>query len=177
MSYSPDKRPRRNLRLTGYDYAQAGAYFVTICAQGRECLFGDVIDNEMALSDAGKMVSQWLMELPSKFPSLVVDSYIVMPNHLHIIIRILDTNTPVGHQDAPTGAPLPQVIQWFKTMTTNEYIRRVRQGHWPPFPGKLWQRNYYERVIHNDVELNAVRQYIAGNPAKWNQDTENPRLW
>ena len=124
MSYSPDKRPRRNLRLTGYDYAQAGAYFVTICAQGQECLFGDVIDNEMALSDAGKMVSQW-----------------------------------------------------FKTMTTNEYMRRVRQGHWPPFPGKLWQRNYNERVIRNDVELNAVRQYIASNPAKWNQDTENPRLW
>ena len=122
MSYSPDKRSRRNLRLAGYDYAQAGAYFATICAQGRECLFGDVIDNEMALSDAGKMVSQW-----------------------------------------------------FKTMTTNEYMRRVRQGHWPPFPGKLWQRNYYERVIRNDVELNAVRQYIASNPAKWNQDTENPR--
>ena len=107
MSYSPDKRPRRNLRLTGYDYAQAGAYFVTICTQGRECLFGDVADNEMHLSDAGKMVSQWLMELPNKFPSLVVDSYVVMPNHMHIILRILDTGYTCGtpgrtHRCAPT---------------------------------------------------------------------------
>jgi REP element-mobilizing transposase RayT len=64
-------------------------------------------------------------------------------------------------------------MQWFKTMTTNAYIRGVKQDGWRPFPGKLWQRNYYERIIRNERELNAVRQYIQDNPVRWTEDQEN----
>jgi REP element-mobilizing transposase RayT len=66
------------------------------------------------------------------------------------------------------------MIDWFKTMTTNAYIRGVKQSNWPPFPGRLWQRNYYERIIRNDVELNGARRYILDNPVKWTSDKENP---
>ena len=72
------------------------------------------------------------------------------------------------------GSPLPRVIQWFKTMTTNEYIRGVKKHQWPRFPGKLWQRNYYEHVIRNENETNRIRKYITDNPAQWSTDRENP---
>ncbi|MBI4317141.1 MAG: hypothetical protein HY675_01515 [Chloroflexi bacterium] len=69
---------------------------------------------------------------------------------------------------------LGHVIEWFKTMTTNAYIRGVKQDGWTPFSGRLWQRNYYERVIRNEDELNHIREYIAYNPLNWATDRENP---
>ena len=88
-----------------------------------------------------------------------------------------DASVPVNivvHGGAHTGAPLHAVLQWFKTMTTNEYIRGVKQHGWPPFPGKLWQRNYYEHIIRNDMEMDRIRKYIINNPLKWDLDRENP---
>ncbi len=124
--------------------------------------------------------------MPEKFPTIDTDAFVIMPNHSHGIIVI--TNNVVGgdlrvapdsrqsHGIAPPSGPtsLPTVIQWFKTMTTNEYIHGVRTRGWAPFPGKLWQRNYYEHVIRNEIELNAIRRYIHDNPAKWEQDRDNP---
>ena len=78
--------------------------------------------------------------------------------------------TKGGH----TGPPLPTIIQWFKTMTTNEYMKNVVQSGWPPFSGRLWQRNYYERVIRSEQELARARGYIADNPLQWASDKENP---
>jgi REP element-mobilizing transposase RayT len=65
-------------------------------------------------------------------------------------------------------------MQWFKTMTTNEYIRCVKTHAWPLFDGRLWQRNYYEHVIRSEESLNRIRQYILDNPARWEFDRENP---
>jgi REP element-mobilizing transposase RayT len=204
MKYNPDIHHRRSIRLKGYDYAQAGAYFVTICAQDRLCLFGDVADGKMRLNAAGRMVDQWFGELNNKFRELETDEYVVMPNHFHGIIVIVGadlrvcpdqmgqtgqtgqtgehTGSPLhgqtgqtGQTGEHTGSPLPKIIQWFKTMTTNEYIRCVKTTGWPPFPGKLWQRNYYEHVIRNENELNRVREYIINNPMKWELDRENPQ--
>ena len=75
------------------------------------------------------------------------------------------------HRVAPT---VGDVVNWFKTMTTNQYIRGVRQNGWPPFPDRLWQRNYYEHIIRNEDELNRFRRYIADNPCNWQTDKENP---
>jgi REP element-mobilizing transposase RayT len=69
---------------------------------------------------------------------------------------------------------LGNIIDWFKTMTTNEYMRNVRQKNWPSFNGKLWQRNYYEHVIRNEEEMNRIREYIINNPARWDDDEDNP---
>ena len=170
MRYDPYKHHRRSIRLSNYDYSQVGAYFVTICANGRVCLFGDVNDREMRLNDAGQMVERWCGEIPNKFPLVKFDKYVIMPNHFHVIVDILDEAPHGGH----TGPPLPRIVQWFKTMTTNDYIRGVKRRGWTPFEQRLWQRDYYERVIRDEEELNTVRQYIINNPAKWAEDIDNP---
>ena len=188
MTYDPDKHHRRSIRLQGYDYSQNGAYFITICTQNRECLFGEIMDGRMQLNVAGEMVCRWYRELENKFPDIECDAFVCMPNHVHFIVvnvgadlcvRPNPANEHAGNGDHPnqgehTGSPLRAVVQWFKTMTTNEYIRGVKQHHWPPFPGKLWQRNYYERIVRNENELTRIRQYIIDNPAKWDMDRENP---
>ncbi len=182
---------RRSIRLKEYDYSQSGAYFVTVCTHNRECLFGKIVDGEMVLNEAGRMIEKWFHELPKKFNEITLDEYIIMPNHIHYIIvnigpvgadlcvcpRNNDINaTDIANRDTGehTGSPLPRIVQWFKTMTTNEYIRNVERNGWQPFNGKSWQRNYYEHVIRNENELNRARQYIADNPAKWDTDEENP---
>ncbi len=188
-----DVRRRRSIRLKGYDYSRAGAYFVTICTQGREYIFGEIADGEMRLNGAGVMVGRWWNELNNKFPTIETDVSIVMPNHFHGIVIIVgadlrvrpDGTAPVEtvgadlrvrphSTGAHTGAPLHQIIQWFKTMTTNAYMRGVRESGWPPFAGRLWQRNYYEHVIRDDEDLAMIREYIVHNPLRWTEDRENP---
>jgi putative transposase len=180
--YNPDIHHRRSIRLKGFDYSQAGAYFVTICTQNRECLFGEIVDKEMILNDPGRMVEKWYRELENKFANIVCDQCAIMPNHIHFVIQTgvgadlrvcpdTDEQTSGGEH---IGSPLQTVIQWFKTMTTNEYIRGVKQHSWTPFPGKLWQRNYYEHVVRNNNELNRIREYIMNNPLQWEMDRENP---
>ena len=171
---------RRSIRLADYDYASEGAYFVTICTQKRENLFGAIVDSEMRLNEAGRMVEKWWHELPEKFPQIEIDEHIVMPNHFHGIVVIVGADLCVcPDEGAHAGAPLQRsalgdIVRWFKTMTTNEYIREVKQNGWTPFPGKLWQRNYYEHVIRNELSLNDIRLYIQTNPACWAEDNENP---
>ena len=159
MKYNPNIHNRRSIRLKGYDYTRPGAYFVTICTQNRECLFGKIMNGEMKLNDAGRMVMKWRHELENKFPDIKINDFICMPNHIHFILI-----------NAPATAPVYVVVQWFKTMTTNEYIRGVKQHAWPPFPGKLWQRNYYERIIRNKTEFDKIRNYIDKNPFHWHDD-------
>ncbi len=218
---NPQKHHRRSIRLKGYDYSQPGAYFVTICAQNREHMFGEVVGGEMRLNDAGRMVERWWLKLNDKFPNVRTDVYVIMPNHFHgIVVIVNDANTGAGthadggthtgvplrdgagggagagvgadprvcpgagahadggaHADegAHTGVPLPTVVQWFKTMTTNEYIRGVKTLGWMPFPRRLWQRNYYEHIVRNDRALNAIRRYITNNPLRWDMDRYNPQ--
>lgn len=188
MPYDPVIHHRRSIRLNGYDYSQNGAYFVTICVQEKAHLFGAVRDGEVQLNDAGAMIEHWWAILRDKFPSVTTDAFVVMPNHVHGII-IIDNNVGACNAGACTagehaGSPatrcphgvradqrvrptLGAIMQWFKTMTTNAYIRGVRAHDWAPFDRRLWQRNYYERIIRNDNDLNAIREYIVSNPARW----------
>jgi putative transposase len=101
-----------------------------------------------------------LCKLPEKYHGVVIISACVMPNHLHFIVGI-----PVGEKYS-----VPDIVQWFKTMTTNEYIQGVKQDGWPPFDKRFWQRNYYERIIRNDEELHALSKYIEINPENWEED-------
>lgn len=174
MTYNPDSHHRRSIRLRDFNYASSGAYFVTICAQERECRFGAVVDGVMMENDAGRMVERWWEELANKFDAIELDKFVIMPDHFHGIIFLVGADLRVrpdlpekNESGAHTGAPLPTIIQWFKTMSTNEYIKNVSQSRWSPFPGRLWQRNYFERVIRNDVELDKFRDYILTNPARW----------
>ncbi len=175
MNIHSNDHHRRSIRLKNYNYAKSGAYFVTICAQNRTCLFGDVKDGEMLLNDAGRMVAKWWLELAVKLPTVTLDSFVAMPNHIHGIIGIEIERDVYRDQGAHAGAPLPTMIQWFKTMTTNEYIRGVKTGDYRPFDRRVWQRNYYEQIVRNETELDTIRYYIANNPLKWGQDELNPQ--
>jgi hypothetical protein len=91
-----DRRPkRRSIRLPGYDYSKPGAYFVSICTKDRKCLFGDIVNREMSLNAAGRMVEKWFGELENKFQDIRCDEYIIMPNHFHAIIQNIGVD-PVG---------------------------------------------------------------------------------
>ena len=179
-----NKLKRRSLRLPHYDYSQAGAYFVTVCIQSRKCLFGEVIDGKVVLNASERMVQSIWNEIPQFYPGADVDALAVMPNHLHGIIilgvgagpRACPDEKQSGGQPRG-GAPtisLPDVVHRFKSFSTAKYRKGVAQNNWPPFPGRLWQRNYYEHVIRNETEMNLIREYIELNPAKWALDRENP---
>ena len=332
MSYNPEIHHRRSIRLKGYDYSQEGLYFITICLQDRECLFGEIVVGaplrgrpesningcpnsesdtngcpnseygiteckQMILNDAGKMAERWYRELENKYPDKRCHEMVIMPNHFHCIIENMGTGSQTdngsqtnnGYQSdngsqmdngsqlgAHVGAPLrgrpiidtrpsidvnmcpiinvndrpiiyengqpiidvngnpiinengkPSIdinthpfidengqpifyenghpiiseceqqndikrgepndekyglhnkkynvtignlVDWFKTMTTNEYIRGVKQYGWKRFDGKLWQRNYYEYIIPSTEEYERIADYITENPEKWQSD-------
>jgi putative transposase len=178
MKYNPDIHQRRSLRLQGYDYSKAGAYFMTLCTQHRACLFGVIADNEMRLNDAGWMIKRWYSELENKYPDIQCDEFVCMPNHIHCIVVNVGADLrvrplrvrPHSNKGEHIGSPLQDVVQWFKTMTTNEYIRGVKQNRWPPFPGKLWQRNYWEHIVRNESELHRIRPYSQNHPMQWATD-------
>lgn len=131
----------------------------------------------MILNDAGTMIGKWYHELENKFSDICCHEMITMPNHFHCIIENTGTESPKTHlpivdiTGEHAGSPLHLVVQWFKTMTTNEYIRGVKSLGWQPFNNKLWQRNYWEHIIRNEQSYRNISDYIANNPAKWNDDT------
>ena len=153
MPSHESKPNRRSIRLRDYDYTQPGAYFITICAHDRACVFGDVVGGEMRLNDAGWMVTNWFNELENHFNVIMCDEFVCMPNHVHFVLQIVGADRCEHgrtHRSAPTDVRgMPAAVQWFKTMTTNMYIRGVKYDNWPPFNKKLWQRNYYEHIIRN----------------------------
>jgi len=191
MRSHPERHHRRSIRLKGYDYRQAGAYFVTICTQDRAFLFGQVVHDEMQLNDAGKMVYDVWNDLPAFYPGVQTDAFIVMPNHIHGIIILVGADPRACPDSGPRACPgqpqelgqpqgvaptlgLPDVVHRFKTMTTKRYADGVKRFGWEPFRGRLWQRNYYEHIIRNEESLNRIREYILTNPMRWELDRKNP---
>lgn len=169
-------RNRRSVRLRGYDYSQAGAYFITICAQKRHCLFGRITEGEMVLNDAGRMVADCWLQIPHYFPNVELDEWVVMPNHIHGIVVIVRANnhSPVQlNNDSPPPANPPNpsgtartigsMVRGFKIGVTTWYRQRS-------VPSKIWQRNYWDHIIRNESELNRIRQYILDNPMQWERD-------
>ena len=190
MTYDPEKHHRRSIRLKDYDYSQTGFYFVTICTQNRKSLFGEILDGEMRLNDAGQMIQSVWNELPQHYTGVEVDEFVVMPNHVHGIIILNVGAGPSACPDnmqpelqARKGQPrgvaptlsLPDLVHRFKSLTTSRYRLGVTQNGWLTFPGRLWQRNYYEHIIRNENDLDEIREYIINNSLKWELDTENPR--
>ena len=177
MKYGPKKHHRRSIRLKGFNYSRAGAYFVTICTKDRACLLGAVVDGDMRLNEFGEIVREEWLRTEQIRPNVALDTFIVMPNHIHGII-ILNGDTRRGTlQRAPTierfGKPtsntIPTIIRLFKSITTKRINERRGTRGVP-----IWQRNYYEHIIRNDDELNQIREYIMTNPLKWEFDRENP---
>ena len=148
--------------MPDYDYSQNGAYYVTICTHNREALFGRVsyagAHPCVRLNAAGVMIRNKLFSLEERFEGVRIDYHCIMPNHIHFVLI---------KEGAHTGAPLHEIIKWYKTQTTNNYIKLVKQNVLPPFNRHVWQKNNYEHVIRGERDLNEIRSYIENNPAKW----------
>jgi putative transposase len=118
----------------------------------------------LVLSHAGVVIDSWWHTIPNRFPSVMLDAVVVMPNHVHAAIHL---GTDPGSSERPR---LGDVMHWFKTRTTYDYILGVKSEGWPRFPGRLWQKKYYDHIISSDRELDRVRAYIEGTPDKWTDD-------
>jgi REP-associated tyrosine transposase len=161
---------RKSIRLRDYDYATPGAYMVTICTWNHRCIFGEIRDGQMHLNGLGSLVSERWQATPGHYGYVRLDEYIVMPNHLHGLLIIETSPDFPGEAGlAPTKRlSLGAIVGSFKSSVT----RRARKTC--GFNGKhLWQRNYYEHVVRNEIDLANIRQYIVNNPARWEFDKEN----
>ena len=267
MAYNPNIHHRRSIRLKGYDYSQAGLYYITICVQNRICLFGEIVgaplvgaqndgiqnmdtqndvvqnvdvqnncvqnigiiqnetgfgnnngraDNDgsqmgrpqmgrpqghaptgatIILNDAGIMVETEWLKLTERFPNIKLHEYVVMPNHFHAILQIVDVGAslvgaqniaqnetndcdemdmgrPQGHAPThePTNKTVGDMLDAFKSITTVEYIHGVKTLDWPRFDKKLWQRDYWEHIIRDEQSYLKISEYIINNPKNWNTD-------
>lgn len=158
------------MRWRQFDYRSVASYGVTIGIEERRCLLGIVRDGRMHSNPAGRMVARWWRRIPTAFPNVRLDEHIVMPNHVHGILRLVPPRAGQG----VCAYTLGDVITWWKSQTTAAYARDVREEGWPRFPGRLWQRGFYDRVLRNDGELVHGRAYILRNPAAWDRDPNNP---
>ncbi|MGD0591288.1 MAG: transposase [Bacteroidota bacterium] len=177
---------RRSIRLKEYDYSQPGEYFITICTYNHEYTLGEIINSEMRLNEIGKIAEKCWKEISNHFMNVELDEFVVMPNHLHGIFTISEPveyiqpntkNVDVGVQNFE---PLPQntyqhiipkslgsIIRSYKAAVTHE----CRQCGYHDF---RWQRNFYDRVIRNDNELDKIRDYILNNVLQWAFEKDNP---
>ena len=202
-------RGRRSIRLRGWDYRRRGAYFVTLVTHNRQHLLGEVVDGEMVLSDLGRIVVEEWERTAEMRPYIRLDAFVVMPNHVHGIIWIVDdvpdggdphrcrgndrrhgndhcrrrgdlqvapttttttTTETGGRPRGPRSGSIGAIIAGFKSAATKR-INPLRGTPGAP----VWQRNYYERIIRDERELQATRRHILANPARWHLDRENPK--
>jgi len=155
---------RKRTRVQGFDYRDPGPYFVTICEHRRTNRFGRVVDHCMMPNEAGEMVIKAWLELPEKFSEITFDAFVLMPNHVHGLVMF-------DSEDVGRNVSLSEAMKWFKTMTTNWYMRGVKAQAWSRFDGHLWQRSFHDRIVRSDLEMDRFRTYIANNPALWVEDT------
>lgn len=200
MPYNPDQHDRQSIRLPGWDYRQPAAYFVTICTRDRVRLFGEVVRGRMVLNACGRIVAEEWRRTERVRDNVVLDAFVVMPNHVHGIIGITTgpgdggaarhaSDTPTDENDAnrgrgtarraPTGnnrqfgQPRSGSLSTIVGALKSAVTRRInRQRGTPGAP--VWQRNFYERIVRNRTELDRIRTYIRQNPAQWHGDRHHP---
>lgn len=178
---------RKKNRLTGYNYSNAGYYFVTLSTHTGSSLFGRFRNKTIELTEIGNIVNKYLNKIPDVFTNVSLDEFIIMPDHLHAIIVIReenDVNTGnttarqqsnckfdkhllINKEGDRSKMLLSQVIQQFKRACTIEIKQRKL------YRDNVWQRSFYDRIIRNEKELELTRKYIADNPAKWQMRKNN----
>jgi len=188
MPFDPEKHHHRSQRLKGYDYTLSGAYFATICTYGRESLFGEIVDGIMHPNLFGQVVRSYWERIPLRASDVALDAFVVMLNHVHGIIvltgnarcrgealagEVDDMPRPLPANASPPHGTVPgslgAIVQSWKSLTSRR-INHLRGSR----GATLWQEGYYERIIRDENELNAIREYIAQNPVQWEMDSENP---
>ncbi len=190
MTFDNKIHHRKSIRLQNYDYSQAGAYFITICTQNKQCLFGDIVDDEMQLNDVGRIIQSIWNEISIYYPQVELDEFVIMPNHVHGIINIRSSTLGAGRKLAPAFSTLPSsmsvassvpaefssiaptigsIMRRFKSMSAIVVNKSLGRSSQP-----LWQRNYWERVVRDEKELHGMQEYIVNNPRQWKLDKLHP---
>ncbi len=189
-------KERRPNRLKGYDYNQQGYYYITICTKNQLNLFGEILNNIMHLSQTGEIANRFWIAIPEHFKNIELDEFIIMPNHIHGIIFVnngdagdngvgnaIMGNNGVGNADlrSPhsddhlihtvsvddydrTKMVVSKIIHGFKSSVTREIRRQLNDFNF------AWQKSYYDYIIHDEDDLNRIREYIYNNPANWDTD-------
>jgi len=176
MRYNSDIHHRQSIRLKNYNYSQNGHYFITICTYNRENLFGEITDGKMILNGYGKIAEDELYNTEKMRKDVKIDTYVVMPNHIHVIIEINNRGgycrgtmhrapTMIEQFGKPTSNTIPTIIRGFKSAVTQQI--KIKNNDYSMI---VWQRNYYEHIIRNEDELDRIREYIKNNPANWHTD-------
>ncbi len=172
-------KTRKSIRLPNYDYSQAGDYFITICVNNRMNRLGNISNGANILSMEGQIVDKWIVHLTEKFETIFIADYIIMPNHIHLIIEI---NHQIKNQTleidkeedfdkwriARSKMLLPKIINYLKTNSSTE-INRINNES----GNKFWQANYYEHIVRNEKEFLKISSYIENNPITWEEDRFN----
>jgi len=199
MKYNPLIHNRRSVRLSGYDYSREGAYFITICADGGQYLFGDIVNEEMVLNDIGQIAyGEWL-KTPELRPNVSLDVFVIMPNHMHGIILLNDDINDAVNGRGVLHTPSPDMTPEKTTAVANEGVCNTPLPNWPPpnfrspsnnvgaivrgyksavtkqinlsgDVGTVWQRNYHEHIIRDEKSYMKISNYIISNPQNWKED-------
>ncbi len=167
MKNNPSSHRRQFYRKPGQDYSLPGYYFITMNTQNWRRLFGQKSGNTIVLNDIGNMIKSVWLNIPERFPNVILDEYIIMPDHFHAIIQLKEINSNKASID-PRDRNLAKIIGAFKSISTVKYIHGVKQKGWAPFNDKLWHFRFYDRIINNSKSLEYTRNYIIENPSKWN---------
>lgn len=165
---------RKPNRLNSFDYSNCGCYFITICTHDRVNHFGEILNGEMNLNDLGIIAKSIWQNIPEHFNDIVLDEFIVMPNHIHGIIGIVDDESNfkrVTHQrplqkNDRSKMLIPKIVQQYKATVTREIKRKNQTGF-------KWQRSFYDHIIRNEKSFENIQEYIHYNPLKWDMDIEN----
>jgi len=190
----PHNHARVSHRLKSHDYTEPGYYFITVCVENRECIVGKVAAGQVELNESGRFVDYRIRECCAGLSSVFVDTYVMMPNHVHILFGVIAVEAEgakhsrtieievQGHEranawplqgDRPArgtkGGSIGAIVQNLKSVTSRG-INRLRGTLGCP----VWQRDYYDHVVRDVDELDRIRTYIEQNPARWNEDKENP---
>jgi len=189
------KPKRKSIRLRGFDYSEPREYFVTICSRNRKCIFGEIINQEMALNELGKIVEEEILNIPNRFKNVEIKIYTVMPNHIHLIVSILEREDPivgatlavarknkagatlaVARNNKAGASPAPTigaVIGSFKSLCFKKYKEYVENNN-RNIETKFWRRNYYEHIIRNEKSYDKIYAYIESNSQTWERDRNHP---
>ncbi|MCL2841998.1 MAG: transposase [Oscillospiraceae bacterium] len=152
---------RKRIRLDEYDYSNAGAYFVTICTKDKHEFLGEIVGDvplrvpQCILSHHGLAVDAQIQSISRVYPDVLIDNYVIMPNHIHMIVT-MESGTRRG--TSPTKVTIPQIVQSLKSMITKR------------FGFSIWQRSYHDHIIRNEEEYKRISQYIDENPLRWTED-------
>ncbi|MEK6614936.1 MAG: transposase [Bacteroidota bacterium] len=194
MKYNPNIHHRRSIRLKGYDYSQAGLYFITICVQDRKHLFGKIENKKMILNDFGIIAYQQWQKLSEHFPNFELDVFQIMPNHIHGIVALTESvgatlavtpndnpvtpnDNPVADETRATARVAPtksktvgNIVGTYKSLVANGCLEQFKLKNPNEIMGKLWQRNYHEHIIRDEQSYQHISDYIINNPKNWMDD-------